>query len=316
MATIQDVQEAVSGVAEAVGPRIVGVTGGRSSGSGVIVGKDRVLTNAHNLTGTHPHSGRMPRGVRHPRELTVSFSDGRTEAAEVVAADVENDLAVLEVNTGDAKVIEWANGSGEVGIGAPVFALSNPGGRGLRVTFGLVSGTERTFSGPRGRKIGGGIEHTAPLLPGSSGGPIVDGEGRLLGINTHRLGEGFYLAIAADDTLKQRTETLSRGDAPQRAQLGVAIADAHVARRLRRAVGLPEADGLLIRGVREGSAGEKAGLKEGDLLVKAGGRDLKSVDDLFAALEDVEAGGSLEIEVLRGTESLTVSAVFSEDNKE
>jgi serine protease Do len=320
MATIQDVQEAVSGVAKAVGPRIVGVTGGRSVGSGVIVGKDRILTNAHNLSGAHPHSGRMPRGTRHPRELTISFADGRTEAAEVVAADVENDLAVLEVSTGDAKPIDWANGSSspngsKVGIGAPVFALSNPGGRGLRVTFGLVSGTERAFSGPRGRQIGGGIEHTAPLLPGSSGGPIVDGEGRLLGINTHRLGEGFYLAIAADESLKKRTDALSRGDAPERAQLGVAIAPANVARRLRRAVGLPEADGLLVRGVREGSVGDKAGLKEGDLLVKGGGRDLKTVDDLFAALDAVDAGGSLEIAFLRGTEAQTVTAVFTH-NKE
>ncbi len=222
---------------------------------------------------------------------------------------------MLEVSTGDAKPIEWANGSSNVGIGAPVFALSNPGGRGLRVTFGLVSGTERAFSGPRGRKIGGGIEHTAPLLPGSSGGPIVDGEGRLLGINTHRLGEGFYLAIAADELLKKRTDTLSRGDAPERAHLGVAIAPANVASRLRRAVGLPEAEGLLVRGVREGSAGDEAGLKEGDLLVKAGGRDLKAVDDLFAALDGVDAGGSLEIEMLRGTEAQTVTAVFSQDKE-
>jgi serine protease Do len=84
---------------------------------------------------------------------------------------------------------------------------------------------------------------------------------------------------------------------------------------LRRAVGLPEADGILVRGVREGSAGDKAGLKEGDLLVKAGGRELKNVEDLFAALDGVEAGGSLEIEVLRGTETLTVSAVFSKDKE-
>jgi serine protease Do len=312
MATIQDVQEAVSGVARGVGPQVVGVSGGRTSGSGVVIGKDRVLTNAHNLSGVHPRSGSLPRGTRHPRELTVSFADGRTEAATIVAADPEKDLAVLEVSTGDTKSIEWANGSlATLGIGAPVFALSNPGGQGLRVTFGLVSGTERSFSGPRGRTIGGGIEHTAPLLPGSSGGPIVDGEGRFLGLNTHRLGEGFYLAIPADDALKNRADALARGDAPERPQLGVAVAPSNVANRLRRAVGLPDADGVLVRGVREGSAGAKAGLREGDLLVKAAGRQLKSVEDLFAALDSVEAGGSLEIEILRGTEGSKVTVVFT-----
>jgi serine protease Do len=313
MATIKDVQEAVSGVAQGVGPQVVGVSGGRTSGSGVVIGQDRVLTNAHNLSGVHPHSGGMPRGTRHPRELTVSFADGRTAAATIIAADPEKDLAVLEVPTGDTKSIQWANGSANVGIGAPVFALSNPGGQGLRVTFGLVSGTERSFSGPRGRTIGGGIEHTAPLLPGSSGGPIVDGDGRFLGLNTHRLGEGFYLAIPADDVLKNRAETLARGDAPERAHLGVAVAPSHVANRLRRAVGLSDADGVLVRGVREGSAGARAGLREGDLLVKAGGRDLKTVEDLFAALDSVEAGGSLDIEVLRGTETSKVTVVFNSE---
>ena len=94
----------------------------------------------------------------------------------------------------------------------PVFALSNPGGRGLRVTFGFVSGIERTFRGPRGRRITGSLEHTAPLLPGSSGGPVLNAGGQLLGINTNRLGEGFYLAIPADEALRGRVDALARGE--------------------------------------------------------------------------------------------------------
>src|SRR5919205_4099631 len=121
-------------------------------------------------------------------------------------------------------------------VGTAVFALSNPGGRGLRVTFGFVSGVERSFRGPRGRRISGSLEHTAPLLPGSSGGPIVDAEGRLLGVNTNRLGEGFYLAIPADAGLRSRVDALSRGESVARPRLGVALAPAHVARRMRRAV--------------------------------------------------------------------------------
>ena len=84
------------------------------------------------------------------------------------------------------------------GVGTPVVALGNPNGHGPRVTFGFVSGTGRSFRGPRGRRVAGAVEHTAPLMPGSSGGPVVDLAGNLLGINTNRLGNGFYLAIAAD----------------------------------------------------------------------------------------------------------------------
>lgn len=295
MTTVQGLQEAVSAVAESVGKRVVGVAGRRSAGSGVVLAPGRILTNAHNLWG---------------EEVTVTFSDGRSATAKAVGVDAEGDVAVLEVDTGDAAAIDW-DGNGEVGIGSPVFAVANPGGRGLRVTFGLVSGTERSFPGPRGRRIAGSIEHTAPLLPGSSGGPVVDSEGRFVGLNTHRLGEGFYLAIPADDTLRKRVDALSRGDAPKRVRLGVAIAPSHVAKRLRRAVGLPEADGLLVRGVEEGSVAEKAGIKEGDLITAAGGNALKTADDLFSALESVKDGGSIELKVLRGAEEVTVTAGFS-----
>ena len=86
-------------------------------------------------------------------------------------------------------------------LGQVVFAAAR-GRHGLRVSFGLVSGTGRSFRGPRGRRIAGSVEHTAPLARGSSGGPLVDAEGRLLGINTRRLGDGFYLAMPADAALR------------------------------------------------------------------------------------------------------------------
>ena len=88
--------------------------------------------------------------------------------------------------------------------------------------FGFVSSTDRAFRGPRGRRVAGAIEHTAPLMPGSSGGPIVNLDGRLLGINTNRIGHGFYQAIAADDALRDRIAALGRGESPERRHLGIA----------------------------------------------------------------------------------------------
>jgi S1-C subfamily serine protease len=298
MATIEGLQEAVGAVAAGVGKSVVGVAGRRSAGSGVVVAPGRVLTNAHNLW-------RADEGV------SVTFADGRTADGKALGIDADADVAVLEVDTGDAPVIGW-NGSSDVGIGAPVFAVANPGGRGLRVTFGLVSGTERSFRGPRGRRIAGSVEHTAPLLPGSSGGPVVDADGHLVGINTHRLGEGFYLAIPADASLRQRVDALSKGEAPKRLKLGVAIAPAEVARRLRRAVGLPEADGVLVRGVEEGSAAERAGIKQGDLITSAGGTSLRSADDLYTALDAASSTGTLELKILRGSDEKTIAVEFKD----
>ena len=205
--------------------------------------------------------------------------------------DIDGDLAVIAVNTGTTPALPWA-ADATTSIGTPVFGLANPGGRGLRVTFGFVSGVERSFRGPRGRRITGSVEHTAALLPGSSGGPVLDAGGQLLGINTNRLGEGFYLAIPADETLRSRAGALARGESAAQPQLGVAIAPGHVAKRLRRAVGLPEAEGLLIRDVTEDSPAARAGLAQGDLIVAAGTGPVRTVDDLFDALGAARGGSS------------------------
>ena len=173
------------------------------------------------------------------------------------------------------------------------------------MTFGTVSAVARAFRGPGGRRIAGSVEHTAPMAPGSSGGPVVDREGRLLGLNTNRLGEGFYLALPADPALRQRVEALARGESAQRPRLGVAVAPSHVARRLRRSVGLPERDGLLVRGVEDGSPAARAGIQEGDLIVAAAGRDVTDADALFDAL--ATAGESFEVRIVRGTEERTVA---------
>jgi len=289
MGVLDGIQEEIQGVAERASKSVVGIGQRWGIGSGVVLANGQVLTNAHNVRAD---------------EVEVTFPDGRTETGRVRGHDIDGDIAVLEVETGDSPAIEWVT-NGAPGIGAPVFALSNPGGRGLRVTLGFVTGTERSFRGPRGRRITGSLEHDAPLLPGSSGGPVVTADGRLLGLNTHRLGEGFYLAIPADEALRDRLDTLARGESRGRVRLGVGVAPSEVARRMRRAVGLPDADGLLIRQVEEDSPAARAGLGSGDLIMQAASRPVRSTDDLFAAL-DAADGGAIQLVILRGTEERTV----------
>lgn len=287
MSALADLGNEIGEIAERIGPSVVGIGNRWRGGSGVVIAENRVLTNAHNLRGD---------------AVEITFADGRTAEARVLGADVDGDLAVLEVATEGAPPLELA--ADAPGVGAPVVALGNPNGHGPRVTLGFVSGTGRSFRGPRGRRVAGAVEHTAPLMPGSSGGPIVDLGGRLLGINTNRIGHGFYLAIATDAALRDRVASLGRGETPTRRRLGVGLAPAHVARRLRRAVGLPERDGLLVRQVEEGSAAADAGIAEGDLIVSVDGRPVATADDLFEALG---ADGDLEIGLVRGAEELTVT---------
>jgi serine protease Do len=164
---------------------------------------------------------------------------------------------------------------------------------------------ERAFRGPGGRRSSGSLEHTAPLAPGSSGSPLLDADGALVGLNTNRVGEGFYLALPADASLRGRVDALARGENRDRPRLGIAVAPAHVARRLRRSVGLPEREGILVRGVEDESPAQAAGIAEGDLLVSAAGRPIADVDSLHEILGD--SGFPLEVTLVRGTEERTVS---------
>jgi S1-C subfamily serine protease len=288
---IQELSDLVRSVAAKAGPSVVSV-GRHGRGSGVIVATGKVLTCAHNLR---------------DRTAQVRFLDGRTAQGSISGSDIDGDLVVLDVDTGELPPLEWAEQAAQVG---DIVVSLGAGGHQPRAAWGQVTAAERGFRGPRGRLIAGAVEHTAPSASGSSGGPVLDASGRVLGINTHRVDYGFYLARAADESLRSSVAAMTEGRRLSRVELGVALAPAHLAARLRRSVGLPERDGLLVRAVVDGSPAAAAGIRKGDLLVRAGGRELGSPDDLFAALGEVQPGGSLELSVVRGVEELTVMAVF------
>jgi serine protease Do len=292
MSTIADLQETIAGAAGRVGPAVVGFGRGWGRGSGVVTGAGRVLTNAHNLRGT---------------DVTVNFADGRREQGAVAGADPDFDLAVVRVDTGSVEPVEWDPGAVAAEIGTPVVALANRGGRGLRATLGFVSSAGRDIRGPRGRTVKGCIEHTAPLPRGSGGGPLVDAAGRLLGLNTIRLEGGLIVAIPAGEELAARAERLWSGAAERRVRLGVALAPPRTARRMRRAVGLPERDGVLVRSVADGSPAAAAGIQEGDLIVSVAGRPLERIDALYEALDAAGPGDRLELGVVRGTEERDIT---------
>lgn len=291
MGALDELSELVRTVVASAGPAVVSI-GRKGRGSGFVVAPGKVVTNAHNLR---------------DRTTQVTFADGRTAQASVTGSDVDGDIVVLDVETGDAEPLAWADQ--QVAAGDVIVTVS-AGRLQQRATWGQVSAADRGFRGPRGRRIAGAMEHTAPAAPGSSGAPVLDRHSKVVGLNTHRIDHGFYLARVADRELRERIVAMSEGQRFEPVQFGVAIAPEHVAARLRRAVGLPQQDGLLVRGVADGSPASGAGIREGDLLVRAGGRDLVTLDDLFAVLTDVAPGDELSLGVIRGTEETSVTAVF------
>jgi serine protease Do len=287
MSALEELSTAIRSVSDTAGAGVVGIGRG-IRGSGVVIADGRVLTNAHNLRGD---------------EVTVTFRDGRSTVGKVRGVDGDGDLAVVDVDTAGTAPLGFSDA--DPAVGDVVFGLAASGNGPARVTAGFVSGIERSFRGPGGAQIGGSIEHTAPLAPGSSGGPLLDADGRLVGLNTNRIGEGFYLALPADAALRSRVEALGRGESVARPRLGIAVAPGRVARHLRQSVGLPERDGVLVRAVEDDGPAAKAGIRDGDLIVEIAGTPITEADQL----QDLIANTPMpfEIKVVRGTDERTVS---------
>lgn len=306
MSDFFDLERGIADVVGVCGPGVVGVRSGRVAGTGFIIATNTVLTNAHNVPGRSRRGGGPSLDEA---RLTVDVVVGDdVRAGQEVAVDADADLAVITVDTADGTPLAWSDRTPN--LGSALVALANPAGRGLRATFGTVSALDQQFRGPQGRTITGGLEHTAALQRGSSGGPIVDGDGNVIGVNTLRLGDGFYLAMPADAQLRQTVTRLQTGEMTARPQLGVAVAPSRVARKLRAAVGLPEREGLLVHSVVEDSPAAAAGLVRGDLLVAVNDQPLANVDDLHTTMDTVTGGSSLTLGIVRGVDETTVTVTL------
>jgi serine protease Do len=296
---LDELSTTAKAIAASAGAAVVAI-GLDARGTGIVIGANTVLTNAHNL--------------RNPT-VAVTFQGGRQLQGRVKAVDPDADLAVIEVDTtdpatGSSPSLLWSETAPSAGD--MVFALS-PSLHGSRVSFGMVSAVDRTFAGPRGREIAGSIEHTAPLLPGASGGPLLDRSGRLVGINTHRLGDGFYLALPGDASTKAKIVRLCAGHSADDRRLGIALARPDVATQLRKAVGLSAREGLLVRGVSADGVAATAGIAEGDLLVAANGHPLVVAADLEAALAatlEEPRTNTVTLDLVRGTAELQITVNF------
>jgi serine protease Do len=283
VSALTELRDVVVTAADRTGPSVVAI--GR--GAGMIIHPGAIATNAHNLRG---------------ESAEVAFADGSTTTARLLGIDRDGDLAVLAADTGDRPAVTWADS--QPGLGEVVVAIGAPRHGPSRVAAGFVSAADRRFRGPGGRPLTG-LEHTAPIGRGASGGPLVDAAGAVVAIDTHRLGDGTYLAVPVTDVLRERLTALQAGASPRRRRVGIAVTPARASARLRAAVGLSDRPGVLVREVEEGSPAQTAGLREGDLITGADGTDVASHDDLLLAID--RASTTLQLQVVRGEDEREVS---------
>jgi len=289
---------AVIGVVEKVGPAVVkisrgrGAAGGGGEGSGVVLAPDGyVLTNSHVVHGA--------------RELEAHFTDGRSFPARLVGEDPATDLALVRVGASDLPHVSLGAPS-ELRVGQLVIAIGNPLGFQSTVSAGVVSALGRSLRGRDGRLIETIVQHTAPLNPGNSGGPLVDSHGRLVGINTAMIAyaQGLFFAVPASTVAWVVPKLMSDG-AVRRGYLGLAGRQRPLDRRLARAHSLSQPSGVEVMSLEKDGPAGAAGVRDGDILLAIDGEAVTTVDDLHRALTRWSAG-EVELSMLRRTERTQV----------
>ena len=282
-----------------VGPAVVHVMAfdkdGRPAGqgSGVVFTPDGyVLTNSH--------------VVAQATRLRASLTDGQSYEAALVGDDSVTDIAVLRLLGGGFSHAELGISAG-LRVGQLVVAIGNPLGFTCTVTAGIVSALGRTLRTRSGGLIDSVIQTDAPLNPGNSGGPLVSGAGRVIGINTAMIApaQGICFAIGIDTAIWVATR-LMRDGRVRRSRLGLSAQTVPITTRVRRFHGLQQSSGAMVSDLAPDGPGKQAGLQAGDVLVSLDGVPVTGVDDLHRALTAERAGLQVPLGVLRRTELLTV----------
>jgi S1-C subfamily serine protease len=258
----------------------------RGSGSGVVYTPDGYLLTNHHV-------------IADAARVSVLLPNGREIDAAIVGSDPATDLAVLQIAAGGLPHAEFGS-SARLRVGQLVVAIGNPLGFQATVTAGIVSALGRSLRTHSGRLIDGVIQTDAPLNPGNSGGPLVDGRGRVVGVNTAMIGmaQGICFAIGSDTAIDVAAR-LMRDGRVRRSRLGIAGHTVPLDRRVVQRLGFTAVTAVMIAEVIAGGPAERAGLMNGDVLLRLGGRPVSGVDDLHRLLTADIAGVEQFVEILR-----------------
>lgn len=300
---------AVMGVVDSVGPAVIGVSGARGSwkgeeeqargsGSGVVISADGLA-----ITNSHVVGGRQ--------RLTATTRDGDHIDAKLIGDDPATDLALIQLSSKDLPNAGLGD-SRLLSVGQLVIAVGNPFGLHSTVSTGVVSALERSLRGFGGRMIDGIIQHTAPLNPGNSGGPLVDSRGRVVGINTAivAMAQGLGFSVPSATAAWVVEELKSHGKV-RRVYLGIAAGPARLEPGIARELDVLSELGVGVQGVEEGGPADRAGVREGDVIVEIGGRVVAGIDDLHRALSKLSGSGSVALTVVRERRRVEVDVALT-----
>ena len=271
----------------------------QGGGSGFIFTPDGlILTNSHVVNG-------MTR-------IAVSLADGRHFPAQTIGDDPATDLAVIRIDAPNLATAPLGD-SQRLRVGQLAIAIGNPYGFQYTVTAGVVSALGRSLRSYSGRLIDDVIQTDASLNPGNSGGPLVTSDGHVVGVNTATImgAQGLCFAIGIN-TAKFVAGRLLHDGRIRRSYIGVEAQTTPLHRRLVRFYDLAQESGVVVVAVTDGSPAERAGLREGDVIIALDGKPVAGVDDLHRLLTDARVGVTSTLTVLRRTEKLELRVVPEE----
>jgi len=271
----------------------------RGSGSGFIFTPDGfVLTNSH--------------VVHEANKIDVALSDGRRFQGDLVGDDPETDLAVVRIN-GPKFVAAPLGDSQKIRVGQLVIAIGNPYGFQCTVTSGVVSALGRSLRSMSGRLIDNVIQTDAALNPGNSGGPLVNSQGEVIGVNTAVIlpAQGICFAIAIN-TAKYIAARLIKEGKIRRSYIGLGGQNVPLHRRFVRFFHLPVESGVLVVSIEKNSPAQRAGLLEGDIIIGFDDQPVVGIDDLHKMLTEEKVGVRARLTILRRSEKLEIPIIPEE----
>ncbi len=274
----------------------------QGSGSGLVFTSDGfILTNSH--------------VVHDAQSIEVSLPDGRRARADLVGDDPDTDLAVVRISAPNLVPVSLGD-SQALRVGQLVIAVGNPYGFQTTVTAGIISALGRSLRSNSGRLIDDVIQTDAALNPGNSGGPLATSRGEVIGVNTAVIlpAQGLCFATAIN-TARIVAGLLMRDGRVRRAYLGIGGQTVPLHRRVVRFHGLEAERGVFVSSVEAGSPAERAGVREGDLIVSLAGETVAGVDDLVRLLTRQQFGAPLPLTILRGDQKLVLSVSPQETHR-
>lgn len=274
----------------------------RGSGSGFIFTPDGfILTNSHVVHGA--------------AKIEVTVTDGSKYHAELIGDDPDTDLAVIRIHAPNLVPAQLGDAQ-HVRVGQLVLAIGNPYGFQYSVTAGVVSALGRSLRARSGRLMDAVIQTDAALNPGNSGGPLVNSRGEVIGVNTAMIlpAQGICFATSID-TAKFVASRLIRDGRVSRSYVGLAGQNVPLPRRIVRFYNLAVESGILVVSFEEKSPGQKAGLREGDIIVGFDDRPTAGIDDLHKLLTEERIGHKSKLVVIRGTQKLDLEVVPQESKE-